>query len=348
MRLYFAIPGDLELPTGGYGYDRQLIAELREMGWKVEHVTLPGGFPFPDAEMLAVTEAAFATIPDGAVVLVDGLAFGAMPEVAQRHRDRLKLVALVHHPLCDETGLSEADRGRLFASEKASLGTARRVICTSNTTVARLKDGFNVSGTKCVVAPPGTERVSRRAVPANEPRILAVGALVRRKGHDVLIRALAMVADRSWTARIVGPDDRDPEVTRELRGLITELGLEGRVALAGPIEDVRTELEAAQIFALASRYEGYGMAFAEALAHGLPVVACDAGAVPEVVPEDAGVLVPPDDPEAFAGALARLLDSSDEWQTAADAAWRAGQDLPDWSDTARIVAAALSEVADGV
>ncbi len=74
--------------TGGYGYDRQIIAGLRELGWQVTVHSLDASFPFPTASALEQARSVFAGLPDDACVLVDGLAFGALPEVLAPHARR--------------------------------------------------------------------------------------------------------------------------------------------------------------------------------------------------------------------------------------------------------------------
>jgi glycosyltransferase involved in cell wall biosynthesis len=276
-------------------------------------------------------------------VLVDGLAFGAMPDIARRAAERLRLVALVHHPLADETGLGEAMRERLVRSEALALRAARVVICTSCTTARRLIEAFGVEPARLRVALPGTVRRARAQGSAGAPAILCVGSLIERKGHDVLIRALHHIAGEAWSARFVGAEDRDSDWAAALRALVRALGLADRIGFVGAVADPESEFARADLFALASRHEGYGMVFAEAMAHGLPIVGCHAGAVPEVVPEEAGILVPPDDPEAFAEALSVLLGDGELRRRKADGAWRAGHALPGWADTARLVAESLAE-----
>ena len=340
--VHFVVPGVLDTPTGGYGYDRRLIAELSARGWEVRHLPLAGTWPFPDTAAREAARRVLAGLPTGAAVLVDGLAYGVLAGEAAAEAARLRLVALVHHPLGDESGLDATRWRDLLATETAALQHARAVICTSAATKRRLASGFGVASTRITVAPPGTERASRAAGAGDPPVILSIGSLIPRKRHDVLVAALAQLRHRDWQARIVGSPDLDPPAAQALARQVANLGLASRITLAGTVPDPGPELTAADIFALASEYEGYGMAFAEALAHGLPVVACRAGAIADLVPAAAGGLVPPGDPAAFAAALARLLDDAAARQEAGDAAWAAGQALPGWAETAALVERAVT------
>jgi len=340
--VWFAIPGDPATLTGGYAYARRLTQALPAAGWSPHHVALPAEFPNPSAADLAATRDVFASLPAGTPVLVDGLAFGALPRDVLDDFD-LTYVALVHHPLAQETGLSEADARRLKASEQAALDIAYAVVATSPHTATTLARAYNVAPDKIYVAPPGTDPAPRAVSNNAVPHLLTVATLTRRKGHDVLIAALATLQDLPWRSTIVGSLARDPEVTANIRAAIAAHGLQDRVTLRGELDgaDLHAAYVSADIFALASRHEGYGMVFAEALARGLPIVACAAGAVVDTVPAEAGLLVPPDDPAAFAAALRRVLSDSSLRRQMSEAAWDHGRRLPTWSDTAAAVSEAL-------
>ena len=343
--VWFAVPGDLDARTGGYAYARQLLAALPATGWTPHHTPLPAGFPAPSTADLVQTRATLSRLPSGAVVLIDGLAFGALPREIIDGVD-LKYVALIHHPLAQETGLSADDVQRLQSSERAALRAACAVVATSRHTAEHLMRDYAVPGHKLHVAYPGT-RAALRAVPNNTmPHLLTVATLTHRKGHDVLIRALAMLKDLKWRSSLVGSVERDANMTANIRALLISEGIAQRVTLHGEFED--DELDAvyagANVFVLPSRHEGYGMAFAEAMAHGLPIVACAAGAVVDTVPAEAGLLVPPDDPVALAVALRRILTDHDLRLNLSDGAWNHGRRLPTWSDAAAIIANTLRGV----
>ncbi|KPF44597.1 glycosyltransferase family 4 protein [Rhizobium sp. G187] len=342
--LVFAYPGDLTLKTGGYGYDRAVVAGLKSLGWDVQLLALGDGFPAPSTDTRRDAEARLSALSDGALVLIDGLAFGVLDDWAMRERSRLKIVALVHHPLALETGLSPTDQERLTNSERRALSATRHVIVTSQMTAREVADRFEIAAERITTAIPGTARGLPSTASGQPPHIVSIGTLTRRKGHDVLVSALKKIEDLDWTASIIGSRRLDPEISRQIEAQIATLGLADRIALCGEVDDTATALAGADIFALASRYEGYGMVFAEALTQGLPIVACHAGAVPEVVPADAGILVPVDDPSAFAAALRRLLTDEPGRAARAEASARAGSALPRWDDTSRTISNALETV----
>ncbi|EHS53118.1 glycosyl transferase group 1 [Rhizobium sp. PDO1-076] len=338
----FAYPGDLALNTGGYAYDRHVIAGLCENGWSVQRLPLGDGFPAPPKDVKIEAERMLSELPDGALVLVDGLAFGVLDEWAGREARRLNIVALVHHPLALETGLDLRQRGRFHRCERQALSFARHVIVTSPTTAEKLEAHYGVPVRRITVAVPGTDPAAAAKTSDGDPaHILSIGSLIPRKGYDVLIAALKQVEHLPWRATVVGSHALDPLTAALLRSQVETLGLTARISLAGECDDPRALLAGADIFALASRFEGYGMAFAEALSQGLPIVACQTGAVPDVVPEEAGILVPVDDAGAFARALDGLLTDKPLRRAKAEAARRAGAKLPGWATTADIISTTL-------
>jgi glycosyltransferase involved in cell wall biosynthesis len=338
----FAIPGDLTTLTGGYAYARRLIEALPTAGWTAHHVVLPGSFPKPSDADLSETRSILAALPQNTPVLVDGLAFGAMPASLLANLDH-SYTALVHHPLAEESGISAADAQRFQASERAALGLAQSVVVTSQHTRETVAHHYGVKRDHVFLAEPGTDPAPRAHGAGSVPKLLTVATLTHRKAPDVLINALGRIKDIPWTSELVGSLDRDVSVTANVRRLIEQHGLEDRVALRGELHSAALDAayDGSDVFVLPSRHEGYGMAFAEALTHGLPIVACAAGAVSDTVPEDAGHLVPPDDADALAQALRRVLTDASHRRALADRAWHHGQHLPTWNDTAAKVSEAL-------
>jgi glycosyltransferase involved in cell wall biosynthesis len=341
----FAVPGDIATPTGGYAYDRRIIAELGVLGWRAEVLGLGDQFPFPSADTRAAAGARLAALPRQHPIVVDGLAFGALPETAEALRASHRLIALVHHPLALETGLSAVDRAALHTSERSALACARHVIATSTTSARLLAADYGIPSDRLSVVQPGTDTVAARVREnAGEVVLLAVGAVIPRKGYDILVAALARLAHLSWRLVIAGDGGRSPETFRQLKADIAAFDLADRITLLGAVssEQVASLYQRCDLFALPSRFEGYGMVFAEALAHGLPVVGTTAGAIPQTVAA-AGVLVPPDDVEALAAALRRLIEDPAERERLSAAA-RAAR-FPSWREQAAAFARVLESVA---
>jgi len=347
-RIAFAVPGDLETPTGGYGYDRRTIAELRALGWHVDVVLLGHGFPRPSAKQRATALSRLEALPKGVPVVMDGLALGALPDEAEQIARRNPLVALVHHPLALETGLSPADVKNFFENERRALAAGRIVIATSPSTGRRLKEDYGVPPESIVIAPPGTDRVmSTKGSTDGTLRLLSVGAVVPRKGFDILIAALVPISELPWRLTIAGDLTRDPATAAKLKLEIARHALSSRIDLLGEVaqEKVFALYAASDIFVLASHFEGYGMAYAEAMAHGLPVIGTTGGAIVDTVPPQAGVLVEPGDVKALTLALKTLIENGKERRRYAAGALAAAAELPAWQGTARIVASVLERLA---
>ena len=340
----FAVPGDLATPTGGYAYDRRMIAELARLGWHADVLDVGGEFPRPGPTARALACARLAATPRDRCIVVDGLALGALPEAARDLGASRKLVALVHHPLALETGLSPGDADALRQSERAALSAAHHVVVTSATTAHLLAADYAVPAGRITVALPGNDAVARTPVNHDGPvALLSVGALVPRKGYDVLLAALARITDLRWRLTIAGARDRSPATAAEIDATIARLGLTERVIVTGAVSDARLAAlyGGTDVFVLASRFEGYGMAIAEAVAYGVPVVGTHAGAVPDTLPCGAGILVQPDDSAALAAALRSIIGDDEERRRFAAYARAAAARLPTWPQSAAIIAQVL-------
>lgn len=340
----FAVPGDLTTLTGGYIFDRRVMRELQDTGWNVTHLALSDGFPTPSPRDMSESLQSISSLPHDLPVVIDGLAFGAFdPEATKQIKN--PIVALVHHPLAREHGLSNAQQALLYESERANLRFATHVIVPSPHTAEMLITDYGVAADAITIARPGIDQPTAKSTPTDPPLILSVGIQLPRKGHDILLQALAQIADLDWQAVIAGKAlDRD--YASQLQSMLSTLGLEGRVVLAGQMAQAALGrlYQQATVFALATRYEGYGIVFDEALVHGLPIVSCRAGAVPDTVPERAGLLVPTDDPEALANALRQMITDKPFRDGAAGVARKVGLTRPGWAATAARFAEALQGI----
>jgi glycosyltransferase involved in cell wall biosynthesis len=266
----------------------------------------------------AVEHTSTATVPDGALVLVDGML--ATPALVAECA-RLRVVVLVHMP----TGPS--------AWECEVLRAAAGVVTTSGWTRDWLLERYGLGPDRVFVAEPGVDPAPLAPGSPAGAALLSVGAVTALKGYDVLAAALGSLDDLAWSCRGVGSTVIEPEFAA---------ALPGTVRLTGPM--TRAELDATyaetDLLVLASRAETYGMVVTEALARGLPVVATDVGGVREAL-GGGGVLVTPGDPVELAAALRRWL--TDECHRAAlrAAARERRTTLAGWDRTVARVTRAL-------
>ena len=346
--LCLLVPGPLDQRTGGYLYNRRMMAWLADRGWQVSVPRLEGRFPDPDARAGKAVADAFGACPEDTTLLVDSL---VLPTLAEVPRDVVRgrtIIALVHHLASDETGIPQATRRRLSEREQEALPRASGVIVTSAYTSDRVaRAGADPERIRVVV--PGTDPAPAANGPqAGEPAmLLCVGALVPRKGQDVLVHALSLERARSWRCVLAGSTGRDPEFVLRVRRLVEEEGLYNRIEFAGECtgEELARLYDRASVFVLPSYFEGYGMALTEAIARGLPVISTNSGAIPHTVPGDAGILVPAGDAQALGAAVASLLEGSigegGRRAGLASAARRHAASLPDWETQAGALAEAL-------
>jgi glycosyltransferase involved in cell wall biosynthesis len=343
MRLIFAIPGDLDALTGGYGYDREIIKHMAEFGIRVVHCPLPGNFPHPSPlDARDAVQAINAGLESESAVLMDGLAFGVFPEAAIM-AIKAPLAALCHHPLGFETGLRPERSRALLKSEKRALALADHVIVTSDHTARTLISDFDVPKDRISIAPPGTEPARRAEGSGKTAAILGVGSITPRKAFAAAVEALAGLQGLEWHLNIAGGFHHAPEYAAALRALILERGLQSRVTLMGEYDREALDqlYHRSDIFVSPSLHEGYGMALAEAMARGLPIAMAAGGAAAETVPDRAALKVPPGDIPSLRAALRSLIVDRALRTRLAQASWMAGQRLTRWPETAGIIAAAV-------
>ena len=330
-------------PSGGNVYDRHVCNGLASLGWSVHEHAVRGFWDRPDASSFAALTAALAAIPDGAVVLIDGLIASTAPETLVPEARRLRLVVLVHMPLGDRPADDEA-RTR----EHAVLAAVAAVVTTSGWARERLLELYALPAERVHVAAPAVDAADVAPGTATGGALLCVAAVTFDKGHDVLLDALTAVSDLSWSCVCVGRLDRDPAFAEAIRRRSQDAGLGKRVEFTGPRTGagLNRSYAAADVMVLASRAETYGMVVAEALARGLPVIAADVGGVTEALGYGAGgvrpgLLVAPGDAAALGDALRSWLGDGQLRARVRRAAHERRESLPGWSTTTSVLAAVL-------
>ncbi len=343
MHLALLLPGPLDIVSGGYIYDRRIVDGLRAAGHRVDVVPLSGTHPLADDAALASARAAWQALPADALPVIDGLALPAFAPLAGEIAAR-RTIGLIHHPVSLETGLAEPDKLLLHDVERALMPALAHCIVTSPMTADTLASGFGVDPKRISIVVPGTEEAPRSPGSGGPGcEILSIGTLQPRKGHDILLRAVARLFDLDWHLTIAG-DARDPVYAHSLQALAEELNIAQRVRFEGVL--VGDALEAlwqrSDVFALATHYEGYGMVIAEALKRGMPVAVTAGGAAAALVTPECGAVCDVGDVVQFSKCLRHLIFDVRLRRDMAEAAWQVGKTLPDWNAQATAFAAALA------
>ena len=334
--LYFLIPGDIDTRTGGYRYDKRIIQGLRELGRDVKLISLDGNFPTPDAHDLMQAQACLESLPDGALTLIDALAGSVMSEQLATQADRLRLISLVHHPLALETGISADTARQLEQAEAAALAQVQRIITTSEITSLSLRN-YAVPDEAVFTISPGTDSAPLATGSDKQSfALLCVATLTQRKGHSILLQALAELSDLPWELVCAGSHERDTATAQALLEQTEALALQDRVQFPGEVDEQALQqlYNDSDLFVLASFHEGYGMVLDEAIARGLPIVASNAGAMATTVPPGAGLLCAPGDSRELAAALRRFMTDADTRSSLQAAARVARSRLRSWQQAA--------------
>jgi glycosyltransferase involved in cell wall biosynthesis len=349
VRVAFVVYGPLDERSGGYLYDRRVADRLRERGDSVVRVSLPDVSPrLALAHNLDPRVRRRLARLDADAVVVDELCHPSLAGVVGSLPG--PTVGLVHHLRSSEPG--PALRRRLDrALERRFLAGCDAYVCNGETTRAAV--GRLVDPEPSVVArpgadrlggdPPTTERVRERA--GQGPlRLVSVGTVVPRKGHRTLLDGLAGV-DAPWRLDVCGAEP-DRGHAAALRRRAADLGVADRVRFHGRVSDdaLAARLRGSHLFALPSTYEGYGIAYLEAMRAGLPVVASRAGGAREFVDGENGVLVDPGDAGAVRAAVSRFAGDRAALAAAGEAALATARSHPTWAETGDRVRAFLRSV----
>jgi len=333
-------------PTGGNIYDRRVCAGLTDAGWEVLVATVAAPWPVGGSGAHVDLARVVSAIPDGETVLIDGLIASSSAAQLLPHTGRIRMTVLLHMPLA--TAVDTPHDAGAERSERLVLRAAAGVVVTSEWTRRQVLTRYQIPARRVHVARPGVDRVAAPARPVRG-HLICVGVLSRHKGQDILVEALAHLADRDWHCVLAGSLDRDPVFVEHLQTRVTRLRYDHRVRLSGVLTGAALSraYTTADLLVAPSRSETYGMTVTEALAHGLPVIATAVGGLPEAFGSTAdgtgpGQLIPPGNPAALAAALGDWLGDEGHRHRVRAAVRQRQPTLHGWEQTTQEIADALT------
>ena len=344
MRIGLVIYGSLDTQSGGYLYDRRLVAHLRAAGDEVEILSLPWrNYARHLSDTFSPAWAALLRQAGFDVLLEDELNHPSLLRASRHVPSGTRRISIVHHLRCSER--RPAWQNALYrVIERRYLRSVNGFIFNSQTTRASVEALAGPGRPGAVAVPagdrwtdlPSTDEIAARALRPGPLRLIAVGNLIERKGFHVLLDGLAALPLESWQLRIAGRTDADPAYAARLRAQITRLGLSARVTLEGGLDDdaLGAALRDCDVLAVPSSYEGYGIVYVEGMGFGLPALASAAGAAGEIItPGVDGWLAPPENPAAITAAIALLLTDRARLAAMSLAARRRFETHPTWAQS---------------
>jgi glycosyltransferase involved in cell wall biosynthesis len=336
VRVAVITVGDTGRKTGGYLYNGRVISGLRRRGLEVEELVAGGASP--DEQRKDAPRLGSAFDPSRFdMIVVDALARIAVAPHLERWQAFGPVVALVHELPSVAGGGSGTETVARERDYEEPLLRADRLVSVSDHGRNVLL-GRGVSPSRIHVVPPGFDGVQvGDGTPARRDglvRALCVAQWIPRKGILTLVEAWTLQERRGAVLELIGETNAEPDYTARVRAAI-DAAPRASIVESGCVGDASlgASYAVADIFVLPSRYEGYGIVYAEALAFGLPIIACDAGPVPELVGREAGVLIRPDDRDDLSAALDLLLGDPARRAKMSAAAGRRASRLPRWEDT---------------
>ena len=311
MKIGLLICGSLDTVSGGYFYDRRLVASLQERHHLVQVISIPWR-----NYVSALTGSRAYHLPSGLDLLIqDELAHPALL-TANRPPHPYPLISLVHHLRSSEAH----PRWLNFCHrliEQSYLRSVDGFIFNSKTTRQAVQALVGQPAASVIACPPcdhfspnlSKSAVTGRARQPGSLRLLFLGNVIPRKGLQTLLFAISGLPAHSVSLDVVGSLTADPGYARKVLGQAAGLAGRASITFHGILENgsLQEKLAQAHVMVVPSSYEGFGIAYLEGMAFGLPAIGTTAGAAGEVItPAENGFLVSPGDAIALARHLMAL------------------------------------------
>jgi len=357
MHLGLIIYGSLNTLTGGYIYDRILVDYLRERGHRVEIVSLtPRSYGcylldnFSRELSLRLARARYD------LLLQDELNHPSLVWTNRvlRRKAIFPIVAIVHQVLCRQP--RPAVLNRIYqAIETRYLKSVDAFVFNSHTTRRTVQRLIGSAHPALVAFPagdrlgslPAVEAIRARAYDPGPLRLIFVGNVFAHKGLTTLLRALKNLGREIWHLTVVGDLTMDRVYVRRVNALIDALSMRGQIEMVGPRdgEALRLLFSRSHVFVMPDACESFGIAYLEAMAFGLPVIASSRGAVKEFVVQGRnGFLIEPGDLRTVGTHLLNLYQDRERLVEMSKGARQTFQSRPVWRDTMASIEAFLIDL----